>query len=157
MSFLVFMALLIVASVCIDAKNSIFDQGSRIGSIKNDIEKTLREKLTMANIKAVSSRLPAAVGKSIKLSTKSFLSSSAILFPVGLALNIKQFRPIDAWLMKGAGASIEWAKLGACFTVSRILTIYCTYEIKRFLFLSYLYVCRVQRLLLRRCAIRTIG
>jgi hypothetical protein len=84
------------------------------------VGEAMKPKTTAQEVGDVVCRLPRAIGRSIKLSAKSFVTSSAILFPVGLVMNINQMKPIDAWLMKGATTSIEWAKIGACFAV-RIL------------------------------------
>jgi hypothetical protein len=79
--------------------------------------KSIPTKVSFKDVRTISSRLPRAIGRTIKLSTKSFITSSAVLFPVGLVLNINRPRPVDAWLMRGAATGLEWAKVGAYFAV----------------------------------------
>ncbi len=89
--------------------------------------KAIPAKISFRELRTISSRLPRAIGRTIKLSTKSFITSSAVLFPVGLVLNINRPRPIDAWLMRGAATGLEWAKVGAYFAVGHSCSVQFVY------------------------------
>lgn len=112
----------ILALVCIFvfSEANIFQGGGiRSDAVKLPFvtERETTNRITARDVGEVASRLPRAIGRSLKLSAKSFVTSSAMLFPVALVLDINQMKPFDAWLMKGASTSIGWAKVGACFAV----------------------------------------
>ena len=98
----------------------IFDISSLRHNINiplNRLKDNIPQSITRKDICTVTSRIPKAIVKSIKTSTKSFITSSAVLFPVGMIINANRPRPIDAWLMRGAATGIEWAKIGAYYAV----------------------------------------
>jgi len=67
------------------------------------------------DIKVAACRIPKAVICSFGDGAKTFITSSSILVPVSLALNIKNMRPIDAWLWRGIQRGTHWAQTSAVF------------------------------------------
>ena len=67
------------------------------------------------DIKVAACRIPRAVVNSARDGAKTFVTSSSILVPVSLALNIKNMRPIDAWLWSGIQRGTHWAQTSAVF------------------------------------------
>lgn len=67
------------------------------------------------DIKVAACRLPKAVIRSAGDGAKTFVTSSSVLVPVSLVLNIKNMRPIDAWLWGGIRRGTHWAQTSAIF------------------------------------------
>jgi len=84
-------------------------------------DETVPIKISLRDVGGTIRRIPVAAIGALKASTKSFISSSAVLIPVGLVMNINKPRPIDAWIMRGAATGIEWAKIGAYFVGGEVM------------------------------------
>lgn len=93
-------------------------KGTQLLQKSQSSEKSKQVKISVRDVRTIAGRLPRAVAKSVTASAKSFVTSTAVLIPVGLVLNLKQLKPIDAWLLKGVTTGVEWAKVGAYYVVS---------------------------------------
>lgn len=67
------------------------------------------------DLKVAACRIPNALVRSAGDGAKTFVTSSSILVPISLALNIKNMRPIDAWLWSGFQKGTHWAQTSAVF------------------------------------------
>lgn len=73
-----------------------------------------------ADAQLICSRLPLALKQTAIQSMQSFLQSALFLIPVGLALNLRLLRgPNMLWLMEGGKVGLEWAKMGAAYSVRK--------------------------------------
>lgn len=118
-SNMLFKLLLILLSMVGACGAPLVNSGShrQKGKFSDFVPNTKQIKISVRDIRTLASRLPRAFSRSITSSAKSFVTSTAVLIPVGLVLNIKQLKPVDAWLLKGVTTGVEWAKVGAYFVV----------------------------------------
>jgi hypothetical protein len=77
----------------------------------------LKRWFTIKNAKQVGQRIPSATMHSLKVSAKSFISSSAVMVPIGLVMTYDKKIPVSDWLKKGVMTGTEWAKMGAYYAV----------------------------------------
>lgn len=116
--FFKLLLLLLVAVVALSAPGlQKIVQNKQKSQVSEIFQKSKQLKFSVRDVRTVAGRIPRAIVRSVKASAKSFVTSSAMLIPVGLVLNVGQLRPVDAWLLKGVTTGVEWAKVGAYFVV----------------------------------------